>query len=554
MSVDKKKEIASALKSFAEGNLTKNALHLFDVLGYATDRQAPFSKKSPDEFLDNYLLSDSKFNEDKSLINSDWKYVDLLFQLTKEEVLKRTSLFDTKKVDNTVIETYLFFTIELKKESYTRTELSNITRAVNRLFPMPAMILFKHGSTLTFSIINRRLHKRDENKDVLEKVTLIKDISIASPHRAHVEILFDLSFDELNKEYQFSNFVELHNAWQKTLDIKELNNKFYKDLFDWYLWAVKSVGFPQIRPKEDLIDNDVRQSESVIRLLTRLLFCWFLKEKNQLIKDDLFNEEKLKLILKDFKGRKSKDTLYYRAIIQNLFFATLSVPIKERKYIRDKDSYPNKDYGNQYVFRFQDAFIDPKENLKLFKDIPFLNGGLFECLDVVPKSGDANRQEIRLDGFSTKENKQAKVPDFLFWGEHGGIDLSKELDNPKKNNVTVSGIIDILTHYKFTIEENTPIEEEIALDPELLGKVFENLLASYNPETKTTARKQTGSFYTPREIVNYMVDESLVVYLKNAMLDSAPGAVLIGGEQVDAFGNTARKGQLKIEDKVEHNP
>ena len=71
------------------------------------------------------------------------------------------------------------------------------------------------------------------------------------------------------------------------------------------------------------------------------------------------------------------------------------------------------------------------------------------------------------------------------------------------------GLIHILSSYKFTIAENTPIEEEVALDPELLGKVFENLLAAYNPETKTTARKQTGSYYTPREIVNYMTDESL---------------------------------------------
>ena len=51
----------------------------------------------------------------------------------------------------------------------------------------------------------------------------------------------------------------------------------------------------------------------------------------------------------------------------------------------------------------------------------------------------------------------------------------------------------------------------------MLGQVFENLLAAYNPETGTTARKQTGSFYTPREIVNYMVDESLIAYLKNAL-------------------------------------
>ena len=56
------------------------------------------------------------------------------------------------------------------------------------------------------------------------------------------------------------------------------------------------------------------------------------------------------------------------------------------------------------------------------------------------------------------------------------------------------------------------------MDPELLGKVFENLLAAYNPETKGTARKQTGSYYTPREIVNYMTDELLIAYLKNALI------------------------------------
>ncbi len=75
------------------------------------------------------------------------------------------------------------------------------------------------------------------------------------------------------------------------------------------------------------------------------------------------------------------------------------------------------------------------------------------------------------------------------------------------------GLIQILSRYKFTVEENTPLEEEIALDPELLGKVFENLLASYNPDTSTTARKALGAFYTPREIVSYMVDESLKSYL-----------------------------------------
>jgi adenine-specific DNA-methyltransferase len=202
-----------------------------------------------------------------------------------------------------------------------------------------------------------------------------------------------------------------------------------------------------------------------------------MREKNELIKKELFDKDALQNILNDYEGENGKDSTYYRAILQNLFFATLSVPIKERKYIKDTDAFPNKDYGNPYVFRFQDAFVNPKENLKLFKDIPFLNGGLFECLDFVPKPEESNRKETRLDGFSTKKNKQAQVPDFLFWGRHTGIDLSGELDNPRKKNVSIHGIIDLLNNYKFTIEENTPIEEEIALDPELLGKVFENLLA-----------------------------------------------------------------------------
>ena len=75
------------------------------------------------------------------------------------------------------------------------------------------------------------------------------------------------------------------------------------------------------------------------------------------------------------------------------------------------------------------------------------------------------------------------------------------------------GLITLLNRYKFTVEENTPIEQEVALDPELLGKVFENLLAAYNPETRDTVRKQTGSYYTPRAVVDYMVDEALVATL-----------------------------------------
>ena len=75
------------------------------------------------------------------------------------------------------------------------------------------------------------------------------------------------------------------------------------------------------------------------------------------------------------------------------------------------------------------------------------------------------------------------------------------------------GLFPLLKHYKFTVEENTPIEQEVALDPELLGKVFENLLAAYNPETRETARNLTASYYTPRPVVDYMVKEALIATL-----------------------------------------
>jgi hypothetical protein len=169
--------------------------------------------------------------------------------------------------------------------------------------------------------------------------------------------------------------------------------------------------------------------------------------------------------------------------------------------------------------------------------------GLFECLDDKFKN-------IYVDGFSDgmPSNEKLIVPDYLFFGLEEEEDLSDiiGITDKKHKQAAVKGLINILKSYKFTITENTPIEEDVALDPELLGKVFENLLASYNPETKTTARKQTGSFYTPREIVNYMVDESLIAYLKNK-ISSEPSVYLeFGSIQANMFGNDGKIGQTKL--------
>ncbi|MFN3269277.1 MAG: Eco57I restriction-modification methylase domain-containing protein, partial [Candidatus Kapaibacteriota bacterium] len=281
-------------------------------------------------------------------------------------------------------------------------------------------------------------------------------------------------------------------------------------LQNWYFWAMDKIKFPDDYKYSDdpEKDKEIRNATTLIRLITRIIFIWFIKEKG-LIPEELFSKELLKNIVKDFlKGKQASN--FYNAILQNLFFATLNQKMNERKFADDKGFPANiKEYGIKNLYRYADKFlIDKDKVLELFKDIPFLNGGLFDCLDFEDETGKV----IYIDGFSRNENKSAKIPDYLFFQEHEeSIDLSNYGLGKGK---PVRGLIEILNSYNFTIDENTPIDQEIALDPELLGKVFENLLASYNPETATTARKATGSYYTPREIVDYMVEASLLEYLK----------------------------------------
>jgi adenine-specific DNA-methyltransferase len=161
-----------------------------------------------------------------------------------------------------------------------------------------------------------------------------------------------------------------------------------------------------------------------------------------------------------------------------------------------------------------ELFRDPTTALELFKDIPFLNGGLFECLDRIEGTKEQPRY-IRIDGFSRRPDSQPVVPDVLFFGDEREVDLSHAYGETRYRRARVRGLIHTLASYNFTLTENTPFDQEVALDPELLGQVFENLLAAYNPETRTTARKATGSYYTPREIVDYMVDEALIASPEN---------------------------------------
>ncbi len=276
----------------------------------------------------------------------------------------------------------------------------------------------------------------------------------------------------------------------KSFSTQPLTEEFFTEIQNWYAWALKHAKFPGGILEENLI-----------RLLTRLIFVWFLKEK-KLIPDSIFDEEFLGKVVKDF----GKGDYYYNVILQNLFFATLNKYPNERGFANHGNFVQNKnDFGVKTLYRYKDKIlISEEEFLDIFKDVPFVNGGLFECLD---------EDKEYIDGFSRNENKRSKIPDFLFFSDKREEDLG-EFYGEKKKIVEVRGLINILKDYNFTADESTPIDIEVSLDPELLGHIFENLLASYNPETQTTARRATGSYYTPKEIVDFMVEQSLFEYLK----------------------------------------
>lgn len=414
-----KEKIQDALKGFASGNLRDNARRLFETLGYRSERRIDLSPNTVETFLKEFV-QDKELKE--TALVSHWRSVDFLFQLTSDEITQTMQgrlPFSGGRFNDKIIESYLFFAVDLKNGEYTRSQFADITREVNKLFPMPVMLLFRHGDYLTLAIIDRRRHKRDESKDVLKKVTLIKDIRVTDPHRAHIEILFDLSFDALLARYAFTNFVALDTAWQKTLDTSILNRQFYQELANWYFWALDHVTFPKDAPK----DRDGRDSISLIRLVTRLIFCWFLKEKD-LIPADLFHEQKVRALLVSLKD---EENTYYTAILQNLFFATLNTEMDQagnpptRRFIDEaKDNEDSEDHMIHQVWRHAERIRDRATFERLLRGIPFLNGGLFECLDErVEKGVPATpvKSVWMASPSSRLSNRRCLTPCSLAWNE-----------------------------------------------------------------------------------------------------------------------------------------
>jgi len=519
---DLRGQLTAALAAFGSQPLHSASRGFFDALGYRSKRCLNFA--TLDAFFATFDL------EREKVVNAgadtrEWRAIPTLIQVTDDEITHASGGHFSPlpgEFEGKHISAYLFLTLQLRSrpEEYTRTELSRAARALNKLFDkIPVLVLFQHGPTISLAHVDRRLNRRDRTRDVVTpRVTLLKDIDCAQPHAAHLRILEDFSLPALNLAETLAGrtviktYVDLDRAWQRVLSTRELNQRFYRDLATWYHWAFDSIRLPIVA--DHLRDHEHGDEENrkqfVIRLLCRTLFCWFLKERRLIdpILLELHDAAGRPIILFDRPTRQTpeqfaKGNHYYRGILQNIFFNCLNKPMDARRHsdARAREDRIGTDATLRKLAYRGKNYLPPDFEYSRFDRIPYLNGGLFDVL----------REDNASD---TVDDSKISIPNLLFYA----TDADELKVTIAKKVRPVVGLNTLLARYKFTITENTPHEEEIALDPELLGLVFENLLAevdSGDPAAAESARKASGSYYTPRRIIDYMVNEALRLHLEN---------------------------------------
>lgn len=283
------------------------------------------------------------------------------------------------------------------------------------------------------------------------------------------------------------NFSSLEDI-QEAFSVEKLNKKFYEEIATAFYSLIG--GKVNINKKEQSFDaclklpstpveNRKVYQEFAVRLIGRTIFCWFLKNKKSDSGIPLIPEEWLSS--NRVASVNNDQHNYYHAILEKLFFLVLNKKVEDRKpYV-----LPNK-----------------------HELVPFLNGGLFEAQE---------------DDFFAKDSK----------GIHQ-INFALHIPND-----WFLKFFETLEQYNFTIDENSINDFEVSIDPEMLGTIFENLLAEIDPDTEKSARKSTGSFYTPREIVDYMVEQSLLQYIKTKtnIEDEEQLEILLKDDAENPFNN-----------------
>ncbi len=463
-------------------------------------------KESADEGMDPDFILNNTFNDKKESFQMmstvyaiglvDNKIIENGETEAEIEVVKESG----EKYDG-----ILLFGVELDKRSNnkgpSRGHLSEITRAFNREYNYtPVIVIFEYylndeKHIALANTIREEYSQEWREGEKVASVSVLKDIKCHKTHAADSRIIDGMKINT-NRNNRVDNLQQLNRYWADVFSHSKLNERFYDEISAWYYYAVSTIKLPK---KPSYIKSESEHVKNfTVRLISRLIFSWFLKEKDELIDRNLLELFDYKGSIKPiFGNEEDKDFMsgssYYKAILQNVFFNALNEPIEAKR-------------NKNYIFKDR---LPENFDFSLFDDIPFLNGGLFDKLD-----------EDNCD--DRTDDNAFFIPNELFYADELEVKVQSK-------TVKTKGINRILASYKFTVEENTSDDEEIALDPELLGLVFENLLAELDPveAVAKTARRESGSYYTPRKVISYMANESLMLYLKrSSYLESFDDEVL----------------------------
>ena len=271
------------------------------------------------------------------------------------------------------------------------------------------------------------------------------------------------SIEVVNKEF-FSDVARLY---------RKLVGDYSDDKFD----SDTKLGVLRIPESSEL---ELAKQQFAVRLIGRLVFCWFLRQKK--------SAKGVPLLPNDFFDTIAFGASFYRGRLEPLFFETLNKPVSERL---------------------------PEFSGEPYASVPYLNGGLF-----YPKVGHGGDYYT----FGIKESEDLIVPNSWF-----------------------TDFFELLDRFNFTVDENSSFDTDLSVDPEMLGRIFENLLAEINPDTGEAARKSTGSFYTPRSVVDYMVDRTIFAFLAKKTGISEPKLkALISYDQMDDTENPLLESEKRL--------
>jgi len=270
---------------------------------------------------------------------------------------------------------------------------------------------------------------------------------------------------------------------EEAFSVEKMSKAFFDEYFIHYekfiAELVKSSYRISIFKKDEKAIRDF-----VKKLLGRIVFLYFVQKKGWLGATTTKYEDGSEYFIMDLFKQSGGNEAFYSVWLRKLFFEAL-----------------NQD-GNVNLKRADDNFKMP--NGEIVK-IPYLNGGLFDM-------------EVYDDKILTFESS-------LFHNEQ----YSEE---PKRR-----GFLDFLNSFNFTVYEDSPDDHTIAVDPEMLGHIFENLLEE---------NRKKGAFYTPKEIVHYMCQESLIEYLTINLSKDYKIYIELGKDQFEFFGNETKIGQLNM--------